>query len=134
MQPELIGLQGANKHLWIDAAMASTSLNQGAKLRAWALWKFADKAGFCWPNQSDIEAVIGNRSTARTSAFMAELRRAGWVVVKYQSRGGVRKSANYTLCWPKAAATADQTATAATAAVGGPWTAERASAGTVADL
>jgi len=134
MQPELIGLQGANKHLWIDAVMASTSLSQGAKLRAWALWKFADKAGFCWPNQSDIEAAIGNRSTARTSAFMAELRRAGWVVAKYQSRGGVRKSANYTLCWPNASASAYPAAVIATAAESRPWTTKRASAGTVARL
>jgi len=75
-------------------------VSDGAKLRAVALWKFADKTGYCWPNQDQLEQAIGHRCTARTSHFVKELRERGWLDLGYVAREGVRKSANYQLCYP----------------------------------
>lgn len=89
-----------NKHAWLDAVCQST-VSDGAKLRALALWHFANKSGFCWPNQDQIEAAIGHKSIKRTSSYMKELEIAGFICRGYQPTGSAgKRSANYQLLMP----------------------------------
>ena len=88
-----------NKHAWLEAVAAS-SVSTGAKLRAVAIWRFTDTAGFSYPNQEHIEGAIGNRSTARTAQFVRDLVDVGFIERRYAQGGRGFLSANYRLTTP----------------------------------
>jgi len=88
-----------NRHQWLQEVMKMKGMH-GVKLHAFALWKFADSSGFCYPNQEQIIETIGQKSTGRTSQILHDLRLLGFIQINYVQGNGKWKSANYQLTIP----------------------------------
>ncbi len=88
-----------NRHQWLQET-GKSGISDGAKLRAQALWSFADEKGYCWPNQQQIEGKIGHKKTGRTSQFIKELAESGFIQKGSQMGSAGYPSANYLLRIP----------------------------------
>jgi len=88
-----------NRHQWLQET-GKSGISDGAKLRAQALWSFANEKGYCWPNQQQIEGKIGHKKTGRTSQFIKELAESGFIQKGSQMGSAGYPSANYLLRIP----------------------------------
>lgn len=89
-----------NKELWQRAAHLDQNLSQAAKHRTYSLVVLTDQFGFGHPNLEDIEKVLGNIYTARTSGYIKQLKENGWITVQVEKLEPLKTSNNYQLRFP----------------------------------
>jgi hypothetical protein len=85
---------------WHHALLASRDILVGAKMTGFAIWQYADKSGYCWPNQTEIASARGLETTKRISQQVKELKDAGFLTVGKAHGNGKWRSNNYQLHLP----------------------------------
>ncbi len=94
-----IASQSFNRHQWLRDVLKINDLH-ALKLPAAALWGFADKNGYCFPNQDHIANSIGMKSIGRISEHLHRLQDLGLLEISYSQGYGRWRSANYQLISP----------------------------------
>ena len=91
--------------VWHHALLASRDVSEGAKMTGFGIWRYADKSGYCWTNQTEIASARAIKTTKRISQQVKELKRAGFLTVGKAHGNGKWRSNNYQLHLPTTAGT-----------------------------